>query len=151
MAAFLFTVAVFGRAGQCRVRKSVVFGRPDSHTFVGNACVDLVAMCYLCEICDLEGRRHGLESLCGYPGESVEMRAHDEGYMRVVWVVACSPVVPHLIRALGRRKMKEEAEAVNSRRRSYSAISALQDVECQGFSSSSAAWSLWQLCGVVPA
>ena len=85
MAVSFFTVAAFGRAGQCRVRKSVVFGRPDSHTFVGNACMETVAMCYLCEICDLEGRRHGLESQCGYPGESEELLAHDDGY---IWVVS---------------------------------------------------------------
>ena len=106
MAASLFTVAVFDRAGQCRARKSVVFGPPDIPTFVGNGCMELVGMRYLCENCDVEGRCHGLESQCGYPGESEEMLAHDDGYIRVVWVGACSPVVPHLIRALGWRKMK---------------------------------------------
>ncbi len=100
------TVAVFGRAGQCRARKSVVFGPPDIPTFVGNGCMELVGMRYLCEHCDLEGRRHGLESQCGYPGESEEMLAHDDGYIRLVSVGDCSPVVPHLIRALGWRKMK---------------------------------------------
>ncbi len=43
------TVAVFGRAGQCRIGKSVVFGRPDIPTFVGNGCMELVGMRYLCE------------------------------------------------------------------------------------------------------
>ena len=112
------TVAVFGRAGQCRIGKSVVFGRPDIPAFVGNGCMELVGMRYLCENCDLEGRRHGLESECGYPGESEEMLARDGGYICVVSVEACSPVVPHFTRAFGRRKVKEEAEVVNLRCRS---------------------------------
>ena len=142
MAASLSTVAASGKACKCRVRRSVVFGRPDIYTFAGNVCMELVPTRHLCENCDLEGRRHGLESECGYPGESEEMLARDDGYIWVVLVEACSAVVPHSTRAFGRRKVKEEAEAVNLRCRAQSALSALEDVECQGFLSSSAAWFL---------
>ena len=73
MAASLSTVAASGKACKCRVRRSVVFGRPDIYTFVGNVCMELVPARYLRENCDLAGRRHGLESECGYPGESEEI------------------------------------------------------------------------------
>ncbi len=81
----------------------MVFGRPDIPTFVGN----LVPTRYLGENCDSEGRRHGLEGECGYPGESEEMLARDDGYIWVVSVEACSPVAWHFTRALGRRKVKK--------------------------------------------
>ena len=93
----------------------MVFGRPDIPTFVGNVYMELVPTRYLGENCDLEGRRHGLEGKCGYPGESEEMLARDDGYIWVVSVEVCSPVVPHSTCAFGRRKVKEEAEAVNLR------------------------------------
>ncbi len=96
----------------------MVFGRPDIPTFVGNVYMELVPTRYLGENCDSEGRRHGLEGECGYPGESEEMLARDDGYIWVVSVEACSPVAWHFARALGRRKVKEEAEAVNLKCRS---------------------------------